>query len=88
MRSYIVILHILLALGLVFLGPMLIGAAPARPWSKLPFLSFPALMKTEPLSVGDFLNNQHSVDHKKFSKFSGPPTELNTRAWEDLIQRI
>ena len=67
---------------------MLIGPAPARPWSKPPTLSFPSLTKTEPLSVGDFLSNQHSVDHKEISNFSGPPTELNTRAWEDLIPRV
>ncbi|OAG02414.1 uncharacterized protein CC84DRAFT_1220740 [Paraphaeosphaeria sporulosa] len=41
----------------------------------------------KPLSVGYVLSEEHSVDHDKYSRFSGSPTHENTKAWEDLIQR-
>ncbi|KAH7125251.1 hypothetical protein B0J11DRAFT_300685 [Dendryphion nanum] len=39
-----------------------------------------------PLSVGNVVSGEHSVDHEKHSKYSGPPTVENTKAWEDLVQ--
>jgi hypothetical protein len=39
------------------------------------------------LSVGNLISTEHSTDHDKHSKYSGPPNDENTQAWEDLIQR-
>jgi hypothetical protein len=41
----------------------------------------------EPLVVGNVISEEHSVDHDRTTKYSGPPTHENTKAWEDLIQR-
>ena len=58
-------------------------------WSESICISFTnvSLTPREPLTVGSTISNEHSVDHDKYSDFSGPPTLENTKAWEDLIQR-
>ncbi|KAF2021504.1 hypothetical protein BU24DRAFT_417143 [Aaosphaeria arxii CBS 175.79] len=40
----------------------------------------------KPLSVGRVTSEEHSVDHSRHSKYSGPPNDENNKAWEDLIQ--
>ncbi|KAF2015189.1 hypothetical protein BU24DRAFT_482779, partial [Aaosphaeria arxii CBS 175.79] len=31
------------------------------------------------------VSSEHSVDHDNYTKYSGPPTHENTKAWENLI---
>lgn len=92
--SYVVCLHIFVFLAFTLMG---ISYGVLRS-TQIPAISVWSMMNASfhhqywlnpgPLSVGTRVSNEHSVDHKKYSKFSGPPNHQNTKAWEDLIQRI